>query len=75
MFLFLGEDNSVAARQAKIHQKMQKANKILESIQAPGLTIASDFFTSDEMTSFKTRKKKVWNFYCLMFVIFATYES
>jgi U4/U6.U5 tri-snRNP-associated protein 1 len=37
---------------------MQKANKILEAIEAPALQLASDFFTPDEMT-FKKRKRKV----------------
>lgn len=42
---------------------MQKANKILESIEAPALRIASDFLTPEEMT-FKKRTKKVSNLKC-----------
>jgi len=40
-------------------EKKKLANKILESIQAPSLTMGSDFFSPQEMTAFKKTKKKV----------------
>lgn len=55
----IGEDNSEEAKRAKIRQKLLRADKILESADASSFKIASDFYTSEEMTQFKKPKKKV----------------
>lgn len=54
-----GKDSPAESRQANAIEKLQRANKILESIQSPSLKIGSDFFSPEEMTCFKKTKRKV----------------
>jgi U4/U6.U5 tri-snRNP-associated protein 1 len=55
----IGQNISEEARKAQIRNKMIRADKILESVESASLKIASDFYTEDEMVSFKKPKKKV----------------
>ena len=71
----IGEDMSEEAKQARIRQKMLRTDKILESLSLPSMKIASDFYTPDEMVSFKKPKKKVSRFHRLCFYSFSYYYN
>jgi len=55
----IGENISEETRRARIREKMIRSDRILESAEGTSLRLASDFYTPDEMVSFKKPKKKV----------------
>ncbi|XP_035703154.1 U4/U6.U5 tri-snRNP-associated protein 1 isoform X2 [Folsomia candida] len=55
----IGQNISEEARKAQIREKMKRADKILESVDSVSLKVMSDFYSPEEMVSFKKPKKKV----------------
>ncbi|XP_018330146.1 U4/U6.U5 tri-snRNP-associated protein 1 isoform X2 [Agrilus planipennis] len=56
----IGFDNAAERRQVIMNTVKEKlANKRLESLQTPELTIASDYYSEQELAKFKKPKKKI----------------
>ncbi|XP_022918129.1 U4/U6.U5 tri-snRNP-associated protein 1 [Onthophagus taurus] len=55
----IGHDNYLERKHAAMESVKNKlANKKLESLQGPGLTLASEYYNEEELTKFKKPKKK-----------------
>jgi U4/U6.U5 tri-snRNP-associated protein 1 len=54
----IGEEMTEEMKRVRIREKMQRADKTLESAEGTNLRLASDFYTQDEMVAFRKPKKK-----------------
>ncbi len=63
----IGQNISEEARKAQIRAKMQRTDKILESVDSVSLRVMSDFYSPEEMVAFKKPKKKVYNTFTLLY--------
>ncbi|KRT83918.1 hypothetical protein AMK59_4605 [Oryctes borbonicus] len=56
----IGHDNVLERKQAALQNiKNKLANKRIESLSGPGLTLASEYYNEEELARFKKPKKKV----------------